>query len=173
MKLHRDRAWTRRGFSLLWDAATLGDIVEPGDVVSIRQFSRMQGSWPEDLPASGGDALVVAGLEGCLDSLSEEDARLWLEQDLKIPILQFQAEYEGAAALIFWLPSGRRRVTMAGATEEYFWKSSSSKPEHGLPLGRCLWGGAESDVARIIVSDEADPDYDGTAYVGLYHPRIS
>ena len=28
MKLHRDRAWTRRGFSLLWDAAALSDIVD-------------------------------------------------------------------------------------------------------------------------------------------------
>ena len=42
-----------------------------------------------------------------------------------------------------------------------------------LPLGRCLWGGAEADVARILVSEEKDPDFDGEAYVGLHHPRIS
>ena len=41
------------------------------------------------------------------------------------------------------------------------------------PFGRCLWGGAQSDVARILVSAETDPDFDGAAYVGLYHPRIS
>jgi len=173
MKLHRDRAWTRRGLSLLWDAAALSEIVEPADVVSIRQFFRMAKAWPEELPAAKGDALVVAGLEGCLDALSDDDARTWLERHLKGPILEFQMEYEGAAALIFWLPSGRRRISMSGATEEYFWKGSSTKDEHGLPIGRCLWGGAEADVARIIASDEDSPDFDGPAYIGLYHPRIS
>jgi hypothetical protein len=31
-------------------------------------------SWPDDLPGHGGDALVVAGLEGCLDVLTPDDA---------------------------------------------------------------------------------------------------
>ena len=42
-----------------------------------------------------------------------------------------------------------------------------------LALGRCLWGGAEADVARILVSEEKEPEFDGDAYVGLHHPRIS
>ncbi len=173
MKLHRDRAWTRRGISLLWDAPALSEIASPADVVSIRQFFRMARGWPEDLPSSNGNALVVAGLEGCLDALSEDDSRAWLELHLKGPILEFQMEYEGMAALIFWLPSGRRRISMAGATEEYFWKGSSTRDDHGLPIGRYLWGGAEADVARIIASNEESPDFDGAAYIGLYHPRIS
>jgi hypothetical protein len=173
MKLQRDSGWRRRGFSLLWDASALSEVVAPTDVVSIREFFAITKSWPEVLPGSSGDALVVAGVEGCLDALDDKDGTLWLETDLKHAILDFQEEYEGQAALILWLPSGRRRVGMVRATEEYFWRTRSSKDAPGLPIGRCLWAGAESDVARIVVSSEASPDVDGGAYVGLYHPRIS
>ena len=46
---------------------------------------------------------------------------------------------------------------MVPATEEYLWKTRSSTSD-GLPLGRCLWAGAESDATRIIVSDASNPD---------------
>ena len=173
MNLQHDSGWMRRGVSLLWDAATLSEVVSPAAVASIREFFAMTRSWPEELPGFGGDALVVAGVEGCLDALGDDDGEAWLEADLKPAILQFQDEYEGQAALILWLPSGRSRISMVPATEEYFWKTRSSTSERELPIGRCLWAGAESDAARIIVSDASNPDVDGSAYVGLYHPRIS
>ena len=172
MKIHRDNTWTRRGVSLIWDPNALGDIVDPVHVVSLRELHGIARVWPDELPGNDGDALVVAGLEGLLDTLSPTDAEIWLEYDLKHLILDFQSEYEGRAALIFWLPSGSKRLTMSRATEEYFWKQSPDRGEH-LPLGRCLWAGAESDAARILVSDEDDPDPDGAAYIGLYHPRLS
>lgn len=173
MKIHRDSSWMRRGFSLLWDATALSKVVSPPDVLSIRELFAMASAWPEDLPGAGGDALVVAGVEGCLDALSGEDGKEWLETDLKRTMLSFQDEYEGQAALILWLPSGRRRLNMVRSTEEYFWKSSLSRNVPGIPIGQCLWAGAESDVARILISDAPDPDADGDAYVGLFHPRIS
>ena len=173
MKIRRDSGWMRRGLSLLWDAGGLSEVVSPADVVSLRGFFALAEAWPDSLPGSGGDALVVAGVEGCLDALTDDDGAKWLETDLKWLILSFQEEYQGQAALILWLPSGRRRIHMVGATEEYLWKSSSQRNAPGIPIGRCLWAGAESDAARIIISDASNPDVDGDAYVGLYHPRIS
>ena len=173
MKTQRDSGWMRRGVSLLWDATVLSQVVSPSAVISIREFFAMQGAWPEELPGAGGDALIVAGVEGCLDALEDADGKSWLETDLKQSILNFQEEYEGQAALILWLPSGRRRVIMTRATEEYFWTNRSSRSAAGIPIGRCLWSGAESDVARILISEDQDPDIDGDAYAGLYHPRIS
>ena len=174
MNLQRGSGWMRRGFALLWDAAVLSKVVSPSAVASIRDFFAMtQSWWPEELPGAGGDALVVAGVEGCLDALGSDDGQAWLETDLKPAILSFQDEYQGQAALILWLPTGRSRINMMPATEEYFWKDRSSQSAPGLPIGRCLWAGAESDAARIIVSDAPNPDVDGDAYVGLHHPRIS
>ena len=173
MKLQRDSGWMRRGFSLLWDAKALSKVVSPPNVVSLREFFCLTNSWPVNLPGKGGDALIVAGVEGCLDALNDDDGQEWLETDLKQLILSFQEEYEGQAALILWLPSGGSRIKMVGATEQYFWRSNSSRNTAGLAIGRCLWSGAESDAARIIYSDAPHPDIDGDAFVGLYHPRIS
>jgi hypothetical protein len=165
--------WKRRGFSLLWEPRVLTTVIPPTAVVSIRDFFALRKAWPDYLPGSEGDALVVAGLDGCLDSLSEQDAVTWLENDVKSAMLSFQEHYQGQAALILWLASGRTRIGMDLAGEEYFWRVNAAKDGPRLPLGRCLWGGAEADVCRILVSEEKNPDFDGDAYVGLHHPRIS
>jgi hypothetical protein len=163
----------RRGFSLLWEPRVLEKIVAPGAVLSMREFASFLKTWPEDLPGSGGNALVVSGLQGCVDALDEQDAEEWLETDLKSSVLRFQEHYEGQAALILWIPSGRTRISMSTADEEYFWRTAAGTDAPKLPIGRCLWGGAEADVSRIIVSDATSPDVDSDAWVGLHHPRIS
>lgn len=169
MKPTRNDAWARRGCSLLWSPATLGTIAEPADVVSLRGFFGLARAWPEELPCSGGRALVVAGLEGCLDVLSPDDAVSWMELDLKGRILAFQDEYQGDAALLFWLPSGRTRLHQSLASGDYSWAGHGGSE---LPLGRLLWAGAQADAERIqIGSRTSDPD--GDSWVGLYHPRIS
>ncbi len=168
-----DDAWMRRGLTLLWRTETLANVAQPSQVVSIRQFFALAENWPEELPAFGGDALVVSGLEGCLDVLSGQDAEHWIENDLKEVILSFQDKYEGQAALIFWVPSGNNRISMAGASEEYYWKHGTSKSDRGLHIGRLLWSGAEMEVERLLDSEGNHPDYDGKAWVGLHHPRIS
>jgi hypothetical protein len=42
-----------------------------------------------------------------------------------------------------------------------------------VPVGRCLWAGADSDTRRILDGREANQDPDGAAWIGLNHPRIS
>ncbi len=168
-----DDAWKRRGFTLLWDASMLMSVATPSEVVSIRQFFDISTSWPENLPSSDGNTLVVAGLEGCLDVLSQSDAEKWIAEDLKDLIFSFQDEYEGQAGLIFWLPSGRGRISMSGASESYYWKHRPSGNGRELHIGRLLWSGAESEVERLLCGMDAGADYDSEAWSGLYHPRIS
>ncbi len=173
MKTIRQDGWRRRGVSLLWDAESLNKVATPGQVISVRDFFALRTAWPEDLPSSGGDAIVVAGLEGCLDALSPEDAATWLANDLKDVVLDFQDHYEGQAALVMWLPTGGKRVKMTASTERYTWSLTASNTAKTIELGRFLWGGAEADVARIIDSDDSKADWDGPAWAGLHHPRIS
>ena len=167
-----DSGWMRRGCSLLWSTTLLGKVAKPSQVVSIRQFTALAEAWPENLPSAGGDAVVVSGMEGCLDILEAADAERWIEHDLKDLILSFQEEYEGQASLIFWVPSGQNRISMVGSSEEYYWKHGA-KESGGLHLGRLLYSGAENEVERILDTDNDNADYDGKAWAGLYHPRIS
>ena len=173
VRVRVNQGWSRRGFALLWDADTLAGLVNPAEVLPMRRFFSLIDRWPDDLPAANGDALVVSGFEGCMDVLDGNDARKWIETDLKEAVLSFQDHYEGQAGLILWLPSGRKRILMKGATEEYYWKHRGADNPDGLHIGRLLWAGAENEVERILNTDDRNADYDGKHWVGLHHPRIS
>lgn len=165
--------WTRKGFSLLWDAPTLAGIVAPDQVISMRQFFSLVGQWKEDLPAADGNALVVAGLEASLDALKPEDASQWLEETLKPATLSFQDEYEGQAGLIFWLPGGRDRVKIQRATNTYLWLCGPAAGGQRLPLGQALFAGAEADAGHIMAGQDRQADLEGKDWIGLHLPRIS
>lgn len=166
MRTRCNHNWPRRGFAILWDTQTLGELVRPSDVLSMRELFAIKDQWPDV------DTLVVAGLEGSLDVLSSADAHTWLTGEFRDLILSFQDFYEGQAGLILWVPSGHRRISMNGATEEYFWTHRDSG-DGGLPIGRLLFSGAESEVERLLNSDEPGVDPDGKHWIGLHHPRIS
>jgi hypothetical protein len=172
MKTLKGDVWKRRGVSLLWEAEAFSALSKPEDVVSIRQFFAMVGNWPNDLPCNDGNTLVVAGLEGCIDLMEPEEAEGWLKSEFLPTVLAFQDEY-GLGALVFWLPTGKSRVRMNRATEAYTWVCSAPHSNQHLELGRILWAGAEADVGRIIDPNNANPDPDGVAWIGLHHPRLS
>ena len=166
-------SWTRKGFSLLWDAATLSNTVEPDQVISVRRFFNLVGQWQADLPAAAGNALVVAGLEASLDALTPADASQWLEDKLKSAILSFQDEYEGQAGLIFWLPSGRDRIKVQRASNTYLWLCGPTSGGQRLPLGQALWAGAEADAGHIMAGSDPHADLEGKDWIGLHLPSIS
>ncbi len=147
----------------------------PSEVYSVRQFFELgrERPWPSDLPSGKGNTLIVAGLEGCLDTLTPDDAETWLERDLKARMLAFQAEYEGQAGLVFFLATGQKRLQMNRATESYTLLCAPPFAPQTLAFGRVLFGGAESDAGRLIDPAEKNQDFDGPAWIGLHHPRIS
>ncbi len=172
VKTRFNRGWSRRGFGMLWCVETLGKIGQPSEVASLRLFFAMVDNWPDELPSASGDTLIVSGVEGCLDVLDGKDAERWIENDLRKAILSFQDEYQGQAGLVLWMPSGRKRIKMRGASEEYHYTHRNSG-EAGLHIGRLLWSGAESEIERIMNTEDKNADYDGPHWAGLHHPRIS
>jgi hypothetical protein len=173
MRTVEGNVWKRRGLSLLWGPDALSEIANPAEVASIRGLFMFALAWPADLPSNGGRALVVAGVEGCLDCLTPEDASEWIESDLRPALLSFQEEYEGQCALVLWLPAGHRRTRMNRANETYLWKCNAPFSGREIELGRILWGGAESDAGRIMDGRVSNQDPDGPAWIGLHHPRLS
>jgi hypothetical protein len=172
MTVISDTRWHRRGFTLLWGAETLAQLARPDEALTMREFLNIQ-RWPESLPSVDGNAMIVVGLEGCLDMLTPHDAETWLNEDFRKQVFRFQSEYENQAALILWLPDGKRRVKVAPASDEYLWLCATPYSNQNLQIGRSLWSGAQSDAKRIVNSTPSSSDPDGFMWVGLYHPRIS
>src|ERR1017187_4256406 len=112
MRVVSDQSWSRRGLSLLWGAEALLRIAQPHLVGSVRRLFGLSRAWAGGLPAVDGNAVVVAGVDGCLDALSPEHAAQWLEEDFRRIVVGFQDRYENQAALILWIPDGRRRIAM-------------------------------------------------------------
>lgn len=172
MSTINDSRWHRRGFTLLWDAETLSKLARPDEAVTMREFLQID-RWPERLQSVDGNALLVVGLEGCLDTLTPENGETWLNDDFRKQVFRFQGEYENQCALILWLPDGRQRLRKTPAADEYLWVCAPPHSDKTISIGRWLWSGAESDARRILGTRQAPFDPDGFAWLGLYHPRIS
>jgi len=161
-----DICWRSQGISILWDDRALREICTNHDeVVSLRQFMQFwQHGWPDDLPSGGGDTLVVAGLDACIDSLSPEKGVEWLENYLYKGSLTFQQNFEEQAALVFWMPEGKNRVQANALGDSYYWLCDGEYQHESIPLSRCIYNGAEKNAQPIMF---------GGSIVGLYIRRIS
>lgn len=161
-----DTVWQRRGTSWIWDEEARNQVCVASEVWSLRQFLRAVGNWPDDLPSNGNQTLVVAGLEGCLDLLTPDDAEAWLGDAVKAAILSFQDEYAGEAALIFWLPLGHSRLKVQTATDAVTWLCEAPYRERQIDFGRILWGEANEYPQEILLREGGKP-------AGLFHLRIT
>ena len=160
-----DTVWQRRGASWVWDEEARNQICAASEVWSLRQFLRSVGNWPDDLPSNSNKTLVVAGLDGSLDLLTPTDAEAWLADAIKPAILSFQDEYQGDAALVFWLPGGQSRLPIQQSTDAVRWICHTP---HGsqVDFGRILWGEANEYPQEILLRDGGKP-------AGLFHLRIT
>jgi hypothetical protein len=149
-----DKTWMSCGISLLWDAGALNEICAPESVRSLREFVRLhQADWPEDaLKLINNRVLVVAGLEAAMDTLNPLQAVDWLEQNIYPAVRDFQdnvADGGGEAALIFWFADANR-IWHRAADNTHHWHCSGEHQRQSIPIGRCIWNGAESSVRKVV-----------------------
>jgi hypothetical protein len=168
-----DNTWMGCGVSLLWDAEALTGICSPDAVRSLRDLLRLhQAGWPEDsLNLINNRTLVIAGLEAAMDTLSPQAAVEWLEQKVYPAVRDFQdnvADGGAEAALIFWF-ADPKRLFHRPADDTHHWHCSGEHRQHSIPIGRCIWNGAESSVRRIVTVDADKKQRD----IGLFLRRIS
>ena len=148
-----DKTWITSGISILWDAQALNEICSPESVRSLREFLRLyETGWRDDaLKLVNNRTLVVAGLEAAMDTLNPQEAVEWLEQKVYPAVRDFQdnvADGGGEAALILWF-ADERRIWNRPADGTNHWHCSGEHRKHSIPIGRCIWNGAEPSVRRI------------------------
>lgn len=164
--------WTKRGVSVIWDAPELNKLGTMAKALSLRQWFRWQTEgWPEReayFTGKDGRAIIVAGLDAALDSMSPETATEWMQSKLLAAIREFQAEVAGGgqeAALIFWMVH-RKRFQYRTAADAVIWKSFGGGE---IPISHCIWNGAQADIARIVPLGHADQEHG----IGFFLQRVS
>ena len=168
-----DKTWMQSGISILWDADALNEFNSAESVRSLRAFLLLYAAgWPEhELDLINGRTLVVAGLEAAMDTLNPEQAEEWLEQQVYPAVRDFQdsvADGGVEAALVFWF-ADKKRLWHHAADGTNHWYCSGQHRQHSIPIGRCIWNGAESGVRRIMATDSENRQRE----IGLFLRRIS
>lgn len=161
-----DSVWQRHGISWLWDPEALKKVASAPEVVSLRQYMRMVGKWPEELPSNKGTTLVVAGLDAAIDLQSPDEASEWLANEYKKAILSFQSYSEGETSLIFWMPDCAQRITINAASDAVLWTCGQHHHGQSIEFGRLLWGEAHEYPREILLRE-------GASRSGLFHLRIT
>ncbi len=161
-----DIVWQRHGTSWIWDGNARNEVCQASEVWSLRRFLQAVDRWPQELPSNHGDTLVVAGLDGSLDLLEPTEAEMWLGNYIKPAILSFQSGYEGAAALVFWMPQAGSRYEFDLATDAVRWLCAVPHKGQKLDFGRILWGETSDYPQKILLPAGSGP-------AGLFHRRIT
>lgn len=169
----QDHSWTLGGTSVLWDAGALREICAPDAVRSLRDFLCLhEAGWPEhEIKLINGRTLVVGGLEAAMDTLHPDQACEWLEENVYPAVLDFQenvADGGREAALILWFADAKR-IFPQPVDNTYHWHCSGEHRQQSIPIGRCIWNGAEGSVRRIIKTDAQQTRH----HIGLFLQRIS
>lgn len=168
-----DNTWTRRGITLLWDGEALADVCSPHQVVSLRRFLYLHAlGWPEEYsPLINDRVMVVAGLDNALDAIGPDVGTEWVRQVVYRALISFQSDVAdggNGAAVILWFTDGSR-FQLKATDDSYDWKCLAGNNTQMLPLGRCLFNGAQKDLQEVFFKGGNTQ----SKWVGLYHPRIS
>ena len=165
-----DDVWKRKGINILWDGNVLSEMDAASKVISLRRFFELyEAGWPEDqIPWIDEHALMVAGLDVAIDALTPEEAEPWIEQKVYTKIQDYQTEFDSQCSLIFWM-ADRNRWKEKPDDVEYDWHLTGKHQGKLLPIGRCIWNGAQSGVRRIEINDSTGKP----SWIGLHHHRIS
>jgi hypothetical protein len=148
--------WFRRGCSIIWDVRCLSRIVKDNtEITPISAIIRLAktDSWPDQLPAFNGKAIVVVGLDGCLDSLDASQREKWLKAHIKPMVLSFYRRYQNGASLIFFFERGKS--SFVDHIDDAFLWQPSVKTDSPVPIIKFLYGGRAQEIKRLV--SETDP----------------
>jgi hypothetical protein len=148
--------WFKRGCSIIWDNRCLTRLVKDNsEITPISTALRMSkaNSWPDKLPASNGRAMVVVGLDGCLESLEDDQREKWLREHVKPLVLSFYRKFQNEASLIFFFERGT--ASFIDHIDEAFVWQPTNKQGKPLPLVKFLYGGRFEEIKRLV--SEHDP----------------
>lgn len=159
-------SWRRQGCSLVWDPELLTPLLQQQGPLSLRQVLLWahQG-FPSTSPV-GGRAILVAGLQTCLEVLTTSEASIFLSTFIQAFIRRWQDTWPDRA-LVF----GLRCSWSQWRTDSDEYAYLRVRQEHEIDVTHSLWGGAAPGASKIMVSPDVSTGSMGST--GKTHePRV-
>ncbi len=151
--------WFKRGCSIIWDPRCLTRLVKDNSEITPMSAAlryAKSNTWPDDLPAYKGKAMVVVGLDGCLESLEADQREKWLKEHIKPLVLSFYRRFQNDKSLVFFFERGKS--AFIDDLEDAFLWQPASKLDKALPIVRYLYGGRFEEVKRLVPQNEPIKD---------------
>ena len=148
--------WFRQGCSIIWDPRCLSRLVtDNSQITPISAAMRIAKTetWPDVLPAYKGKAMVIVGLDGCLESLAVPEREKWLKDHIKPLVISFYRRYQTGASLIFFFERGKAAF-LDHIDDAFLWQPTV-KSDSPIPIVKFLYGGRSQEIRRLV--SETDP----------------
>jgi len=158
--------WQRKGSSVIFDRAVLGEFISQGAVISLRNALAWMKDFPDHPPVPG-RAIVISGLETIMETLPPPLAEEFLNQRLRPLIIELQNRWT-ECGILFGFSSHERAFEETAFEEEILFLRGDRKQ---VRLSEELWGGSASVNMKRIVKEEQKTRKEKK--VGYYVARIS
>lgn len=155
-------AWQRRGSSIVFHRNLLVPLIEAGAMVSLREALSWVKNWPPE-PPNGGNTVLVAGLETCLEVMVPPEAENFLRRTIRPFLLECRNHWD-QCGLIFGFGCSEKRFFVDPQENILFVRDNTK-----IRLSEGLWNGAAADelFQLMILDSEKNRDV-----VGGYHVRL-
>lgn len=158
--------WHRRGSSIVWDSAALAPLLAKNCLVSLREVLSWRKAWPAAFPTKN-SAVLVGGLEACLELLEPVEAENFLRQQVKPLIREFQRRWD-SHGLVFGFGASEGAFRVDAVNEEIRFVRRN---QTAVRLSFAMWDGSTGlQLSRLVQPFGATKS--GTT-IGYYVPRIS
>ena len=158
--------WQRKGSSIIFDRAVLGEFISQGAVISLRKALGWMNGIPDHPPVPG-RAIVISGLETIMETLPPRSAEEFLTHRIRSLIIELQNRWTDFG-ILFGFSSHEKAFEETAFEEEVLFLRGDRKQ---VRLSEGLWDGSASVNMKRIVKEDQKTGKEKT--VGYYVARIS
>ena len=157
-------AWQRRGSSIVFHRNLLVPLIEAGAMVSLWEALSWVKNWPPD-PPNGGNTVLIAGLETCLEVMVPLEAESFLRHTIRPLLLEYRSRWD-QCGLIFGFGCSEKRFCVDPQENILFVSLDGST----ISLSEGVWNGSAQDELFGLMTPDEGKNRD---VVGGYHVRFS
>lgn len=158
--------WQRKGSSVVFDQHSLGEFIEGGAMVSLREVLGWINKFPSTPPVSG-KTILITGLDTVIETMPLNEAEEFLAKRIRPLLIELQSRWTDCG-VVFGFSSHEKSFEEVSLDEEVHFHRRDKQTVH---LSESLWDGSATMNTKRIIREDAETGKE--VIVGYYVARIS